>query len=176
MQRILIEPMKKDDLGSILAIERRVFPDPWSYKMFAEQIDLAQIYSLVVARLDNEITGYSGLLNIGDEGHITNLAVKPEKQSKGIGKSLVYFVLDLARKSGVESISLEVRTTNKKAQKLYSSFGFEAVNVRKNYYSYEDDALVMSVKDIRSLDFCKKLDKVRECLNYRLEDFANVAS
>ncbi len=171
-----IKFMQKDDLEAVVQIERSVFPDPWSYSMFSEQLDLPQIYSLVIAKIENSVVGYSGFLRIRDEGHITNLAIKPEEQSQGIGKSLVYFMFLLAQKSVVKSISLEVRTTNIKAQKLYSMFGFKSVTMRKNYYGYEDDALIMAIEDIGEPDFQKRLDEIRESLSYRLEDYVNLAS
>ncbi|TET55375.1 MAG: ribosomal-protein-alanine N-acetyltransferase RimI, partial [Actinobacteria bacterium] len=71
-----IKSMQKDDLEAVVQIERSVFPDPWSYSMFSEQLDLPQIYSLVIAKIENSVVGYSGFLRIRDEGHITNLAIK----------------------------------------------------------------------------------------------------
>ena len=43
-----------------------------------------------------------------------------------------------------DNISLEVRISNLPAQKLYESFGFMQVNVRKGYYSdNQEDALLL---------------------------------
>lgn len=168
--------MKKEDIGYVAEIESRVFPDPWSYNMFAEQLDLPEMYSLITARMDDEVVGYGGLLRIRDEGHITNLAVKPEMHASGVGKALTYFLFLLALKEGVNSMSLEVRTTNRVAQNLYKDFGFETIAVRKNYYGYEEDALVMAVENIKSGVFQKKLALIRESLDYQIEDCLNLAS
>jgi ribosomal-protein-alanine N-acetyltransferase len=171
-----IKQMKDEDLEAISAIERSVFPDPWSYTMFAEQLGLPQMYSLITARIDNEVVGYGGLLKIRDEGHITNLAVKPQNQSVGVGKSLVYFLFLLALKDDVKSISLEVRTTNFSAQKLYKKFGFKGIAVRKHYYGYKEDALVMAVEDIGKPSSQKRLSDIQKNLSYKIEDCLNLAS
>lgn len=168
--------MDKKDIEDVIRIENQVFPDPWSYSMFCEQLDLPEMYSLITAKIDSKLIGYGGLLRIRDEGHITNLAVDPKLQSKGIGKSIIYYLFLLALKENIESMSLEVRTTNLVAQKLYKLFGFKTIAVRKNYYGYEEDALVMGVENIKDPAYQRKLAQIRESLTYKIEDCVKEAS
>lgn len=44
-----------------------------------------------------------------------------------------------------ESVLLEVRASNKPAQRLYASLGFERVGVRKRYYGDGEDAVLMTL-------------------------------
>ena len=176
MDSLNIMPTKREDLDEILAIEHRVFPDPWTRLMFADQLDLPKLYTFVSARLGDELVGYAGFLKIKDEGHITNMAVKPERHSRGIGKSLIYFLLLLAQKEVIDSIMLEVRTINNTAQELYKKFGFETLSVRENYYGYEDDAYVMVLRNTNTPRFSKRLEEIRKSLKYNIEDFVNIAS
>jgi len=176
MKNIQIKPMRKDDLRDIVDIERAVFPDPWSSTMFAEQLDLPEMYSLITARIDDKVAGYGGLLRIRDEGHITNLAVQPQAQSQGLGKSLVYFLFLLALKEGIKSMTLEVRTTNTRAQELYREFGFAPIALRKNYYGYEEDALVMTVEDISVASYQRRFANIQQNLKCHIEDSLNLAS
>jgi len=176
MRNIQIMPMEKEDLEDIIAVERAVFPDPWSQTMFAEQLELPEIYSLITARMDDRVAGYGGLLRIRDEGHITNLAVHPEAQSQGLGKSLVYFLFLLALKESVKSMTLEVRTTNTRAQELYSQFGLEPIALRKNYYGYEEDALVMTIEDISVASYQRRLADIQKSLKCHIQDSLNLAS
>ena len=64
---------------------------------------------------------------------ITNLAVKPEFQSKKIASALMEQIKDF---SG--TIFLEVR------ENLYQKYNFEKFHTRKNYYSHPtEDAILM---------------------------------
>lgn len=60
------------------------------------------------------------LLNIHD------LAVLPEYRGQGIGQSLLDEVENRARKGGCCKLTLEVRTDNERARRLYERNGFEA--------------------------------------------------
>lgn len=172
MQTLSIKTMQKEDLEDIINIESKVFPDPWTYTMFADQVNLPDLYKLITIRLDDEIVGYGGLLIIRDEGHITNLAVKLERHSQGIGKAIVYFLFNLALEAGIKAISLEVRTTNLIAQELYKKFGFKNIAIRKNYYGYEDDAFIMSIEQLNAPNTQKDLQEIRNSLKYQFEECA----
>ncbi len=60
------------------------------------------------------------LLNIHD------LAVLPDFRGHGIGQSLLDEVEERARQHGCCRVTLEVRTDNHRARRLYERFGFEA--------------------------------------------------
>ncbi len=175
MDVLRIKTATEEDLDDIMAIEQRVFPDPWTRTMFADQLDLPRLYTFVSAKVGDDLVGYGGILKIKDEGHLTNLAVKPEWQSLGIGKSLVYFLSLVAKTEGISSIMLEVRTPNTAAQELYKKFGFEITTVRKNYYGFEDDAYVMAVYGVERPEFMKLLEDIRKTLKYNIEDYVDVA-
>ena len=95
-------------------------------------IELKSVPALVVflALLDGEPTGvavcfrgYSTftakpLLNIHD------LAVLPEKRSRGLGRALLRGIDDYAKASGCCKITLEVREENTGARRLYRDVGF----------------------------------------------------
>jgi ribosomal protein S18 acetylase RimI-like enzyme len=59
------------------------------------------------------------LLNIHD------LIVKKECRELGIGKSLLNAAADFANKNGYCKLTLEVRSDNESAQRLYRAIGFE---------------------------------------------------
>ena len=88
-----------------------------------------------VAELDGRVVGYAGIHMLFDAGHITNVAVSPQHRRKGIASALIDTILRIADKSGLESITLEVRQSNDAAVSLYSGKGFIPVAERKNYYS-----------------------------------------
>jgi ribosomal-protein-alanine N-acetyltransferase len=56
---------------------------------------------------------------------------------------MLEFVLERSRRSGLESVSLEVRTSNTAAITLYEKFGFVVAGRRAAYYPNGEDALLM---------------------------------
>ena len=65
--------------------------------------------------------------------------------SRGIGRDLLYAVLDRAQGIGVRDVFLEVRRSNRPAMTLYEALGFERLGVRRGYYQAHDgreDAIV----------------------------------
>ena len=75
---------------------------------------------------------------------ITNIAVATAFQNRGIGKLLIDEVENFAIMNDCETLSLEVRLSNTDAQRLYRRLGFSARNIRKNYYTENnEDALDM---------------------------------
>jgi ribosomal-protein-alanine N-acetyltransferase len=58
-------------------------------------------------------------------------------------------VLTQAVELGCRQAMLEVRASNRSAQRLYGHFGFAPVAVRKRYYTdNHEDAIVMFLDDI----------------------------
>jgi len=136
----------KQDIPSIIEIEKVSFSDPWDKKLFLDAIDSENKY-LMVADLGGKIEGYIVLEKVLDEGHITDLAVGGEYRKKGVASELVNDALALARGMDIKEIFLEVRESNEAAKKLYSKFGFREIGKRKGYYPKANEtALVLSLK------------------------------
>ena len=88
--------------------------------------------------------GYAGMWMILDEADINNVCIHPDYQGKGYGNRLVDFVIHEAYSLGADSLTLEVRAGNIRAQKLYARFGFIVEGIRKKYYEDNgEDALIM---------------------------------
>ena len=142
--------MRRRHLRGIMAIERQVYPRPWSPNLFLSEMAESANRCYLVARADREVVGYGGLICYGEEAHITNIAVDPMHQRHKIGSRLLHDLVVHAVEMGAEAVSLEVRVTNWGAQRMYGRFGFRPVGVRKNYYQeVNEDALIMWLDDIR---------------------------
>ena len=83
-----------------------------------------------------------------DEATLFNIAIDPQKQGLGLGRQLLNELITQLRQKGILTLWLEVRESNKKAQALYDSLGFNQVDIRKNYYPTPDgkreNAVVMA--------------------------------
>lgn len=62
------------------------------------------------------------------EYYIDTLAVNPSYQGKGIGKDLIQYVIDHAKKSDFDTVGLLV--SNPDAKRLYEKLGFKKVGYR----------------------------------------------
>jgi ribosomal-protein-alanine N-acetyltransferase len=154
-----IAPFRRRHLRQVLAIENQDYPRPWTPGVFASE--LAQVREgsrcYVVALLEGRVVGYGGLMFTDDGAHVTNIAVDPAEQRRGIGRRLLVHLMRTARQLGCDAMTLEVRVTNTGAQALYRQFGFAPAGIRKRYYENTDDALVMWCHDLGGDDVARRL-------------------
>lgn len=78
----------------------------------------------LVVEEKGQILGYCGLLTVLDEGDVTNVAVRKDRQREGIGNFLMESMVRLACERGITMIHLEVRAGNETAIRLYERQGF----------------------------------------------------
>ncbi len=117
----------------------------------------------LAAEEDGEVVGYSGLMLVLPEAHVTSVTVDPQRRGSRIGTRLMLRVSQEALAAGANSLTLEVRVSNRNAQALYQRFGMAPVGVRKRYYK-DEDALVMWVHDIDSAEYRDRLEEIgRRC-------------
>jgi len=146
---LTIEPMTRDDLPEVLAIEVSSFALPWTEEMFATDLAQGTLAAVLVGRLPRAgtpppIAGYICVWVVSDELHVNNMAVHPRWRRRGVAKALLQAALDHGRAGGARSAFLEVRASNVAAQGLYRQFRFAPVGVRERYYTHPvEDAVVM---------------------------------
>src|SRR5205823_11907711 len=156
-----IARMRRRHLRGVMAIERQVYPRPWSPSLFIAEMSEPSNRNYIVARTGRDVVGYAGMICYGDEAHITTIAVDPEHQRRKIGTRLLYELIESAIEMGARAASLEVRVSNWGAQRLYGRFGFRPVGVRKNYYQETgEDALVMWADDVHTAEYERLLEGI----------------
>ncbi|MFQ8603031.1 MAG: ribosomal protein S18-alanine N-acetyltransferase [Anaerovoracaceae bacterium] len=144
MTDVLVRQADINDVDDIYEIERLCFPDPWSRDSLIYELDKNPRAFYIVAELDDKVVGYAGLWWIGDEGHITNVAVRPGFRNRKIASGIMTVMLDFTTKEGIKHHTLEVRRSNEPAIGLYEKYGFEVEGIRKGYYlNNGEDALIM---------------------------------
>lgn len=89
------EVMRRRHLRRVLQIEEQVYPRPWTHRTFVSELGAMRTGSryYMVAYVDDIMVGYAGLMFSGDDAHITNIAVDPEWQGRGVATEMM---LDLA--------------------------------------------------------------------------------
>ncbi|NLW02898.1 MAG: ribosomal protein S18-alanine N-acetyltransferase [Clostridiaceae bacterium] len=142
-EHAVIREMRYSDLDELAALEQASFSVPWTRGMLEEEY-FNSLARYRVIECQETIAGYIGMWRIADEGHITNLAVRPGFRRRGFARQLLQDLIDYARKNHIGSLTLEVRVSNLPAIRLYESFGFRVEGRRKNYYAdNNEDALIM---------------------------------
>ncbi|MEA2579886.1 MAG: [ribosomal protein S18]-alanine N-acetyltransferase [Actinomycetota bacterium] len=159
--RLEITRMRRRHLRGVMVIERQAYARPWSPNLFVAEMTEPNNRCYLVARMDREVVGYGGMICYGDEAHITNIAVDPERQRSGVATRLLFELTLQAIEMGGHAISLEVRVTNWGAQRLYGRFGYHPVGIRRNYYQeLQEDALIMWTDDIRNPGYGRRLELI----------------
>ena len=148
MSEITIGLMTEADVDAIHAIEVACFKTPWSRESILREVTENDCARYVVMREDGVPIAYAGVWFVLDEGHITNIAVHPDKRRMGYGERVCREMIQLAADSGMNWMTLEVRRSNKAAQELYHKLGFIDVGYRKRYYENTEDALVMALEHL----------------------------
>lgn len=146
-----IEPMRLDDVEEVLAIERASFTHPWSQRAFVYELAENRAARLWVVRTREpgagaRVIAYLCLWVVADELHVTNFAVHPGYRQRGLGRRLLGTVLEYYRRQGATRAALEVRPSNLAARRLYETFGFREVGLRRGYYfDTGEDAVLMEL-------------------------------
>ena len=129
------------DLPSVLSIERRSFPTPWSLAMFVLELSKPSGICLAAAS-DQGLAGYLVCSRYADVWHLMNVAVTPHARRQGIATMLMRNLFDSAGSDA--RYTLEVRTSNEEAIAMYRHFGFRPAGRRRRYYHDNgEDALIM---------------------------------
>ena len=160
--------MRLDDIGAVVAIDRLCFQPAWPQESYRFELMESTVSHMLVleqpeapaasaidsgwlerlrgriggaAQASGSILGYGGLWKVADEAHISSIATHPACRGLGYGELLLAGMIGKARQLGASYIVLEVRVSNKVAQRLYGKYGFERVGRRRRYYaSNEEDA------------------------------------
>ena len=158
---VRIEPMRRRHLRSVLRIEAKVYPVPWSMSLFLSELALRSTRAYYVAFVGRQVVGYAGLMMTLDDGHVTTIAVDPAWHRHKIGTRLLLALAHEARRRGATSLTLEVRISNHAAQGLYRQFGFVPAGIRKGYYvETNEDALVMWAEDVGGDEYLQLLQAI----------------
>ncbi|HQX78343.1 MAG TPA: ribosomal protein S18-alanine N-acetyltransferase [Steroidobacteraceae bacterium] len=147
--QVQLRPMTEEDLARVSAVERESYAFPWSEGIFRDCLRVGYVCRVVEIGFD--LVGYAVMSTGAGEAHILNLCVRETMRGRGIGRTLLRQLLDLAAEAGVEDAFLEVRPSNLAAIRLYQSLGFVQVGVRKSYYQAaggREDATVLRL-DLR---------------------------
>lgn len=140
---MIIKKMTLIDFENIKEKLQEDFDEFWNSSILKSELE-NENSKYIVAKENNEIIGFAGIIVTPVDVEITNIVTKKSKRKKGIGKSLLDKLIEMAKELKSETISLEVNEKNNIAIHLYEKCGFEKVGLRKKYYNGIDNAIIMT--------------------------------
>ncbi len=172
---LLVYPMTLAHLREVRQIDKLVYPRPWSMSLHQAELSRGgeRVYRVACQSRPNgekpRVVGYGGFMIVAGEGHITSVAVHPKFQGRQVGARLMLALHAEARRiDGLGALTLEVRSSNTAAQRLYRWFGYAPVGTRKDYYrdglAGREDALVMWCHDIDEANHAARLEHIAATL------------
>lgn len=100
---------------------------------FAAQIRAGKLHvvELEGGELDGRVAGFVVLYPRGDHLHVENVAVLPAAQGKGVGKALLAFAEDEARRLGLPAVELYTNVKMTENQAFYPALGYVETDRRE---------------------------------------------
>lgn len=144
MDNLQITEMTLDDLNIIKPILETEFDDFWNYNTIKSELE-NENSKMLVARYDTNIVGFASIWKAIDFMHITDIVVSKKYRRKHIGKALLQALIDLTIEDNIHELTLEVKQDNIPAINLYTSFNFQKIGERKNYYGVNNNAIIMTL-------------------------------
>lgn len=143
----VVRRMKLEDCEQVAQIEAESFSMPWSLQAFQHTLE-RENYRYFVAEQNGEILGYCGFIFVLEEAEIPNVCVKASARKQGIGKQMLNFLEEEAKKLGITILYLEVRQSNQMARNLYTLLGFEEDGIRRDFYELPKENAVLMHKTL----------------------------
>jgi len=187
-----VRPMEPRDVPTVIAIEKLSYPTPWpasSYLYELKHNTRASYYVLLkpptgesapsergwrrwlrsVLGLPHEsrVIGYVGFRLQSDGIHVSTIAIHPDWRGRGLGELLLLTTMEQSLELEATLVSLEVRISNRTAQRLYRKYGFQFKSIQQGYYRDGEDAWLMEAEMSRGA--CRaQLTGLRQTLYARL--------
>jgi ribosomal-protein-alanine N-acetyltransferase len=133
---------RPSEAGALASIARQSLPDPWGKVAFLKEFERESSRISVLRDERSQPLGYVLGWRVGDEIQILSLAVDPSCRRLGYGRLLMDSYLERMRNEGAETVTLEVRESNRAAQALYRSVGMAPQGRRPRFYSDGETALI----------------------------------
>jgi len=142
---ISIRVAKPNDLDAIDAIEQRSFIGDRFPRRNLDRLLQSRSALVVLARLGGRPAGYAALLfrKGSSLARLYSIAVDPDARGQGVADALIDAAIARARRAGGDRMRLEMRPSNKAAQRLYERAGFAVLDRKPGYYNDGEDAIRM---------------------------------
>jgi len=143
-----LAPLTHASIDAVVALERAVYPFPWTRGNFVDSLVAGYLCWMLVDR-GAGLIAYCIAMRGADELHVLNLTVAEAQRRRGHARRLLAELVRVGRGEAAKRIWLEVRQSNAVARDAYARMGFATVGMRRAYYpaaaATREDAFVMSL-------------------------------
>ncbi len=94
--RVIVDPMRLDDVAAVHEIEELSFRTPWPAYAFEHELKGNRLARYLVARAGERIVAFAGVWLMVDDAHITTFGVHPDWRRQGIGRQLLLNLAELS--------------------------------------------------------------------------------
>lgn len=142
---VTIREAKMTDLKSILDLENKYFKQPWKESDWVYELTKNPVNKIYVIE-DKQIFGFIDFMITFNSATISQIVIDENHQHMGYAQQLLSSMESTFPSEGediVETVTLEVRESNKKALNLYQKNGYEIITKKPHYYLDGEDAIYM---------------------------------
>ena len=133
-----IRALVKDDIDQIMDLSLGPVDPAWSKKTLEDvlkgTVEGAYLASVGLDEETGLVIAYAVASYVSDQGDVQNILVDQSLRGRGLGRQLLQALTDGLVAQGVETVFLEVRSSNDVAVNLYQSIGFVRIQKRRDYY------------------------------------------
>ncbi len=117
-----------EDAEAIAELDAVAFPMSWlTPDVVRDSVEQGAVFRVLEDTESARAVGFLRLRTEGaTEGHVSDIAVHPDYQRRGLGEAMMRWALARFRKDGQRSAALTVSTDNRAAIALYRKLGFTA--------------------------------------------------
>lgn len=134
---VRLRPARVDEAGAMAEMSRQLIEAGLGWRYTPQRMAALIRHADTIALMAHEADAPNGLavMQFGDErAHLVLLCVQPALRRRGIGRSLMDWLLQSARVAGIEAVDLELRADNAAALAFYRRLGFAETMQVPAYY------------------------------------------
>lgn len=140
---INIRKFKPSDMFSVIKLSSETLSEHYNPNLFNYLYETFP-NGFWVCEINHKIIGFIVGVKLNNEiAKILMISVSNLYQNRSIGSKLLTTFLGEIILHNIKKVELEVKKTNLKAINFYKRFGFEIVEIIKEFYENKDDAIIM---------------------------------
>lgn len=131
------------DLGQVVRLERRVFPEPLTFPSLL-RLWLRGNTRFLVVRKGRQVAAYIGFQVFGPIAHTISMGVHPGHRRRGLAAGIQRAADGVAARLGARWFMGEVRKSNApQLDLLLKRLGWQAIGVCRGFFGNGEDAVVV---------------------------------
>lgn len=135
---------EKSHLNEIINIENSVYEKPWSrFNILAKLLDVNKSINIVGIGKNDKVISYLFGKHQSGKFFIENITVHAEFRQKKVASKMLDYLFGKLSDLNITKIIMAIKNENVVARKLFLAHHFKEQNVNKNYYTKNDEAVVL---------------------------------